>query len=182
MDALVVSLSGETPAPVAEPGAEPGAEPATVPESKHKDYSVNLDNIARCARESHACPDKKRKPSLAKIIDGILERYDKQDISILVSQARVHPKLKSFIIDVVGEEEATDVALEEFGSASETAVDELVCFIQFVAEAAEDSKDGEQPPVAPCDGKVDCAPDLPLPPFPKEDEPWFFLRTFAKVT
>ena len=131
---------------------------------------VSLDNLVSVVGQKASS-----QADLPHVIDTIMEELDASESTALLSQAKIHPRLLDFLQDMMGDDE---FSLEDFGSADETAKDELVNLIQWLADRFDDVDEPKEPR-EPDDisNAVPAADDGP-----REGQPWFFLRSFARVS
>lgn len=138
---------------------------------------VSLDNVVVVVSQKASS-----QAQLPHVIDTIMEKLDASESSVLLSQAKLHPRLDDFLKDMMGDDEFSP---SDFASADETAMDELVNLIQWLADRVVDDQ-----PHEPREDASHAVPDVPsestrqpaVPAGPREGEPWFFMRSFARVS
>lgn len=128
--------------------------------------NVSLDNVVVVVSQTASSQDQ-----MPHVIDTIMEKLDASESSVLLSQAKLHPRLVDFLKDMMGDDEFSP---SDFASAGETAMDELVNLIQWLADRVADDQPSE--PREPADASH------AVPASPREGEPWFFMRSFARVS
>ncbi|CAL1131063.1 unnamed protein product [Cladocopium goreaui] len=139
---------------------------------------VSLDNVVVVVSQTASS-----QAQLPHVIDTIMEKFDASESSVLLSQAKLHPRLVEFLKDMMGDDEFSP---SDFASAGETEMDELVNLIQWLADRVVDDQPSE--PQEPADASR-AVPDVPsdstsqpaAPASPREGEPWFFMRSFARA-
>lgn len=139
---------------------------------------VSLDNVVVVVSQTASS-----QAQLPHVIDTIMEKLDASESSVLLSQAKLHPRLVEFLKDMMGDDEFSP---SDFASAGETEMDELVNLIQWLADRVVDDQPSE--PQEPADASR-AVPDVPsdstsqpaAPASPREGEPWFFMRSFARA-